>query len=164
MAKADLTAARLRELLHYDPETGVFRVKTRFNRKQPVGTISGSDTKRGYRKHKLDGGTYLAHRLAWLYVTGRWPEYTIDHIDCDGYNNRFLNLRDVPQNVNAENQRKAKRVSASGLIGAFSRRTRWVAQIRVRGRLIYLGSYDAPEDAHAAYVAAKREHHEGNTL
>jgi hypothetical protein len=164
MAKPSLTAARLREVLHYDPATGVFRVKKATSRKQRIGAIAGSEL-RGYRKHRIDGVTHQAHRLAWLYVYGDWPKNCIDHINGIPGDNRIANLRDVSLSVNAENLRGARSRSSSGILGAFPRgNDRWVSQICVRGVVIYLGIFKTPECAHHAYLDAKRQYHEGNTL
>lgn len=100
-----ITQARLKELLSYDPATGVFIWKVTRNGKMKVGLPAGSiDREDGYVEICLDRRDYKAHRLAWLYVTGAWPVYGIDHIDRDKTNNRFINLRDVPHSVNLKNR------------------------------------------------------------
>lgn len=113
----------------------------------------------------INGKRYRAHRLAWLYMTGEWPRHFIDHIDGNNKNNRFDNLRDVPQSVNRENQRNPRRGSKSGLQGVSEAPKGsikpWIAQITVRGEKIYLGTYDDPLEAHAVYINKKRELHAG---
>jgi hypothetical protein len=86
---AEITAERLREVLLYDPETGVFRWWVPTSRKSPfrVGKIAGSYHRDGYREIRIDKRLYRAHRLAWLYMTDKWPDLEIDHIDQDGTNN-----------------------------------------------------------------------------
>lgn len=117
---------------------------------------------------KVDGKVYLQHRLAWLYVTGEWPEHSIDHIDGNPGNNRFANLRDVPQNVNAQNRRKAQASKKySTLLGAqwCKQVSKWKTSVRVNGRMKHIGFFASAEDAAQAYVQAKRVYHlEGNTL
>src|SRR5690606_8595946 len=98
MADAILTQKRLRELVSYCPDTGIFHDS--ISGKQ----ISGYDSK-GYRRLWLDGRNYMMHRLAWLYVYGRWPRAMIDHINGDPRDNRIVNLRDVTNAVNQQNQR-----------------------------------------------------------
>lgn len=107
----------------------------------------------------------MAHRLAWLYVYGEWPNGDIDHIDGDRLNNRIANLRDVSRRVNLENQRRPKACNKSGFLGVKTfRDQRFQARIQVRGVQLHLGTFDTPHEAHAAYVAAKRNLHQGCTL
>lgn len=154
-----ITAARLRELLNYDPATGVF------TRRQ--GSLSGRKAgsyDHGYWSISVDCKEYYAHRLAWLYVTGEWPKSKIDHKDCDRGNNRFDNLREASDEVNSQNLRAAQSNNGTGFLGVSKKRNRFEARIfRDRG-LIRLGVFDTPEQAHAAYIAAKRVHHEGCTI
>jgi hypothetical protein len=154
-----LTAERLRELLHYDPETGVFTRIARVRGTRP-GAVAGSMTSKGYRQVRIDGRQYQAHRLAWLYMTGEWPADQIDHRDGDPANNRFDNLRAATHAENQQNRAPPKN-STSGLIGASwqQRSRRWVAQIDAGGRQVYLGLFDTPEEAHAAYLSAKARLH-----
>jgi len=163
-----LTADRLRELLHYDAATGIFtwRVGRQGVRKVSRGRAGGPDGQ-GYIRIKVDGRYFGAHRLAWLYETGSWPCGQIDHLDGDRTNNRFQNLRSVPIRVNRENLRVATVRSKSGLLGvcAPTRQCKdYIAQIGVDGRKVRLGRFPTAEQAHAAYLAAKRTLHEGCTL
>lgn len=166
MAKTDLTAQRLRELLHYDPETGVFtrRIATGRHGCFKAGEIAGSKNTVGYVEMGIDSGRYLAHRVAVLYMTGEWPRYMVDHLDTVRDNNRWSNLRDAPELINRQNLRRAHKSSISGFLGASKHRNKWSATIRVGGKRLRLGTFETPEEAHAAYVAAKRIYHEGNTL
>lgn len=95
---------------------------------------------------------------------GHWPTYQIDHINGDRSDNRLANLRDVSATVNAQNQRKAYANNRAGLLGAHRAGKRYVARIRMPQARIFLGGFASAEEAHAAYVAAKRLLHEGNTL
>jgi len=108
------------------------------------------------------------HRVAWLYITGEWPRFYIDHIDGDKTNNRFSNLRDVDHGVNAQNLTKMKKMSKSGLLGVNLIRgahgDKWTANIRVKGALVYLGTFNTSEAAQAAYIAEKRLSHPGCTI
>lgn len=164
MAKADLTAERLRELLHYDQNTGVFTRLLKTSPTSNVGDIAGYRAKDGYHAIWLCGRTYYAHRLAWLHVHGVWPAADIDHINGKRSDNRFTNLRDVPRSINCQNQRSPHRRSASGVLGVSRNNKRWMATIEVAGVVMYLGTYDTIESAHAAYVSAKRVLHDGCTL
>ncbi len=157
-----LTQQRLKELLHYDPQTGVF-VWTKdlpARSRAKSGTIAGCTLPRGYKQIKLDGVRYLGHRLAWLYVNGCWPTYEIDHIDGDPSNNTFSNLREASRAQNRANTRRKKN-SVSGLKGVSWDIThqRWVARIGVGRRYVFLGTFNNKTDAHAAYVAAAQKHY-----
>lgn len=162
MSKTDLTAERLREVLAYDPETGIFRWKvSRPNGVKP-GNIAGTSHKDGYRYIKVLGSNWKAHRLAWLYVYGEWPKDVIDHINGESSDNRIANLRDVDRVVNAQNQRRAHKSNKStGLIGAAKNWGQFRAGIRIGGKMKHLGNFKTPEEAHQAYLTAKRELHQG---
>ena len=158
-----LTAERLRELLHYDPETGVFVWVVRSNQNTPTGATAGT-TGQPYIVISIAGRLYGAHRLAWLYVHGVWPARHIDHRDGNGNNNRIANLRDVPRTVNMQNRRKAQANNQSGLQGAMKNGNSWMSRIAVNGVPKYLGTFPTPELAHQAYLEAKRKLHEGCTI
>lgn len=158
-----LTADRLREVLAYNHETGGFTWRIKVSGRT-VGEIAGGVDERGYVRIVVDGHRYKAHRLAWLYVHGKWPEGVIDHINCDFSDNRISNIRDIPQAANTQNRRKAHKNNRQGLIGAHRDKTRFRSSIHVGGRQIFLGMFDTAEDAHHAYLDAKRQLHEGCTL
>jgi hypothetical protein len=154
-----LTAERLRELLHYDPETGVFTSKN-------TGKVLGWRHGAGYTSMHVFGGRYLAHRLAWLYVNGEWPRNVIDHIDGLRTNNAISNLRDVSRLVNSQNMKRAMSNNKCGLLGVtFCTQTnRWAARIRKDGKKLHIGRFDTAQQAHEAYLVQKRSSHLGNTL
>lgn len=159
MAKADLSAERLRETVDYNPNTGVFTWRSRPNRTDRSGKLAGFLDTRGYWRIRVDGTIYLAHRLAWLYVTGKWPTAQIDHKDGARSHNAIGNLRDVSASVNQQNRRKAQATSQSGIFGALKGTKPGTWRSAIGG-----GSYTTPEAAGAAYLAAKRLLHEGCTI
>lgn len=162
-----LTADRLREVLSYDPIDGLFRWRIATSTCVKVGATAGSLSKVwGYIELRLDKRLHKAHRLAWLYMTGEWPIFEIDHRDTDRANNRWDNLRDVPHSVNQQNRRRAQANGSTGLLGVtFDKaKGKFMAQIRAPDRSKFVGYFDSAEVAHTAYVAAKREHHAGCTL
>jgi hypothetical protein len=166
MAKTDLTAERLRQLVHYDTATGAFTRAIRSGQKVRVGDSAGHNTCRGYLAFSVDSHPFLAHRLAWLYVHGEWPAGQIDHINGVKTDNRLANLRVVTPMMNMQNWRKPPKRNKSGLLGVSSDKhgKKWRAQISANGKRVNLGVFDTPEEAHQAYLMAKRELHAGCTL
>jgi hypothetical protein len=152
-----LNVCRLREVLHYNPETGVFTWLVSAGRVR-AGDVAGSiSNPRRYRNISIDGRKYLAHRLAWLHTTGEWPPVFMDHINGDTSDNRIANLRPATQTQNRANTRRASN-NASGFKGVCWHRRKWRAQLIVNGVLYHLGLFDTPEKAHAAYVTAAEKH------
>ena len=142
-----VTQERLKELLDYDSNTGMFRRKaSRGGRLK--GTIAGTEHGNGYWKIRIDGRTYFAHRLVWLYITGKWPKNQIDHIDHCRYNNRFENLRAVTHQENGKNQ-KLRTTNTSGAMGVSWDKTRnkWAVAIKIKSKLIHLGRYKTKSKA-----------------
>ena len=144
-----ITADRLRSLLRYNPETGDFIRVAKIGKKGRIGSIVGCVSGPGYWMIGLDGGTYYAHRLAWLYMTGEWPPYLIDHRDTDKLNNRWNNLRAATKAQNAINSRLGT-TNTSGLKGVswHAAAAKWQAHCGS----IYIGLFDSKESAHAAYM------------
>jgi hypothetical protein len=160
-----LIAERLRELLDYDAQTGVFTWKVRTSIRTAVGMRAGGVGGPGYWMISVDSKRYYGHRLAWLYVFGEWPkDGEIDHINGDRIDNRISNLREVSRSKNNENKREPLPNNKSGYLGVFRKRSRWTSRIRVNGKTHSLGGFDTPEAAHAAYLSAKRILHEGCTI
>lgn len=154
----DLTAERLRELFDYDSQTGVFVRKISRNRRY-VGRVAGSLCGRGYVWIKIGRVAYAAHRLAWLYVHGEWPPRDIDHDNLDKSDAAFLNLRLATKSQNAMNVRP-RRTNKSGFKGVCFKPKfgKWAAHIWIDKRQIYLGAFNTPEAASAAYQAAAEKH------
>jgi hypothetical protein len=160
---AQITEQRLKEVASYDPETGLFRWLASGRGRKNSGEFGLSD-KDGYRTVCIDYKHYKQHRLAWLYVYGHMPDGHLDHINGDPADNRISNLRIATIKANNQNQRRARKVSATGTLGVFPYLDgRFRAQIKSEGRAIHLGVFFTEEDAKAAYLAAKRQLHEGYT-
>lgn len=163
-AVANLTQARLRELLDYDPATGVFtwRVPSSprsHHHKFQVGDVAGHRHANGYLSVWIDGRKYLLHRLAWFWVNGEWPPHDVDHKNRNKSDNRIKNLRRATRTQNNGNIR-TPRHNTSGVKGVrwHKQRRKWVAQISIHNRCRYLGIFTSKEDAAAAYMNAAREH------
>lgn len=167
MAKADLTAQRLRELFDYNSETGLF---TRLTSRGGffAGEVLGEkpNHENGYFRIAIDQRNYFGHRLAWLHHFGEWPRQEIDHIDGNRMNNCIANLRDVPRAVNAQNLKRAKSNNkSSGLLGVTKHADGgFQARAKLAKTFYSFGLYDTPEEAHQAYLAAKRLIHPGCTI
>ncbi len=161
-----VTAERLRQILDYDPNTGVFTWKVRTSNRIRVGSVAGSSHGGGYLQINVDGQNYLAHRLVWLHFYGSWPKYCMDHINGVRRDNRIANLRDVPISINAQNIRRPMVTNTTGLLGVSwnSKDRVYCAHISIRNKSIYVGSFDSALDAHAAYLAMKRKAHVGCTI
>lgn len=153
---------RLKELLVYEPDTGLFRWLPRPRIR--AGKVAGNVSERGYIRVFVDGRSYQANVLAWFYTKGEWPVGDVDHEDGVRGNNRWKNLRDVSRSVNLENMRTAKRNNLTGLLGVKVMKGKFQAGITVRGTRLHLGTFDTPAEAHGVYLAAKRELHEGCTI
>lgn len=155
--EAILPVSEVRRLLRYEPETGTFfwRVDTK---NTATGDVAGCRQSRGYWHIKINRRLYMAHRLAWLYVTGDWPVGHVDHINGDRGDNRFANLRIATNSENARNS-KMRINNACGYKGVHykKRLNKFVAQIRVNGRVYHLGVFKTAAEAHAAYCKAATE-------
>ncbi len=154
----DLDLATLREFLTYHPETGLFTWNIN-RRRYRAGSIAG--TRRGGYVGIWVGGRggarYFAHRLAFLWMTGKFPEHQVDHIDGDRKNNRWGNLREANQSQNNYNA-KLYCTSTTGHKGVYFRRNRFVAAIGIGGRKKkYIGVFKTVEEAAQAYAKALLE-------
>ena len=150
-----LTPERLKYLLDYNQNTGIFKWKKPTNKRIIRGRIAGGIESKGYRQIKIDGIKYLAHRLAWFLVIGRWPFEQIDHINGIKDDNRWKNLREATCSQNKMNCGLSKR-NKSGYKGVFWRKElgKWRASIKKDQKRIYLGHFDTKEGAAKAYNEA----------
>lgn len=159
--KKSLSAERLRELLNYNPKTGIFtwrasatsrrRMNPYVNREQ-----AGSLRPNGYRAIRVDYMLYQEHRLAWLYTYGIWPAEHIDHINRNRADNRIANLREASRGQNLANM-PIHKDNLSGYKGvSFHKRLGWFARICVNRKHHFLGYHASAMEAHDAYVAAAK--------
>lgn len=164
-----LTAEQLRAVLDYIPSTGMFfwrhrpEARKEWNTKY-AGQAAGTPTvPRGYIQIMVLSRLYLAHRLAFLWMTGAWPRSEeVDHIDGDHANNAWRNLREVTGSQNKMNL-PLRSDNTSGVKGVWwdKRRSMWAAEIMIAGRKRHLGYFDNLEAAKAIRIkAAERLHGE----
>ncbi|MGO4744001.1 HNH endonuclease signature motif containing protein [Serratia quinivorans] len=156
--KNDIAVEKLKELLNYNPVTGIFTWKQNRRGKARSGDVAGSVNDLGYLKISVIGKNYAAHRLAWLYVYGKWPSKFIDHIDRNKLNNSIDNLREATRYENGANV-GIKSHNTSGFIGVSynAQWRKWFAQIIHKGNKTFLGYYKTPELASEAYQKAAKE-------
>ena len=160
-----LNAEQARSVLSYDQVTGQFTWKARTNASKSWNTryanaFAGAVKPNGYLQIGVNERLYLAHRLAWLWMTGQWPVNEIDHIDGNAANNAWINLRAATSAQNKMNKR-IRSDNTSGLKGIWLNRKTgsWAVDIGVDGKRVRLHGFLTPEAAHAAYCdAATRLH------
>lgn len=145
-------------ILEYDPVTGVFTNRIARPPRAKKGERAGWLSADGYVRIRIDGQAFLAHRLAWLLMTGHWPAEEIDHIDGVRSNNVWSNLRDCSRAQNQGNRHRPNRNNRLGIIGVRQVGRRFAATIRrlADGRRVHLGYFDTATEAGAAYQAAAR--------
>lgn len=144
-----MTQQRLKELLEYDPETGMWRWNNpQARNKKPISEQAGTISVHGYRIITYCGVKYRASRLAWLYMTGEWPSHEIDHKDRDKANDKWENLRDLTRSDNACN-RGLQSNNASGARGVHwdNTRSKWFVQVKSEGGNIFVGRFDDFDEA-----------------
>lgn len=157
IAGREMTQERLKELLHYEPETGWFTWRVN-NSVAAVGQRAGGDHGLGYRSIGLDYKKFLEHKLAWLYMTGEWPEEEIDHINRDRADNRWPNLKRASRSQNGHNKGQHPR-NTTGYKGVYrSGPDHFVARIQIRNQTIHLGRFKDINDAIAARKKAEEEY------
>lgn len=153
----ELTATRLRSIVDYSAETGLFQWRDTSCKKMRCKP-AGCTKENGYVLISADNNIYRAHRLAWLYVHGRWPRKHLDHINGNPSDNRLSNLREatIPENM-SNSKRPATNTSGYKGVSWHAGGNKWQAHIRYAGRSVYLGLFPGAKKAHEAYCAAARK-------
>jgi len=153
-----ITQSELKEVLDYNPDTGVFTWKKTVNSRAVIGSVAGHQDYNVYIQISIYRKKYRAHRLAFLYMTGEWPKELVDHINQIKDDNRWINLREATVSENNINSKKPKN-NKSGYRGVHwdTTRSKWVAMIKYKYKKMNLGAYVNIEDAAAAYKKAALE-------
>jgi len=163
-----LSQKTLKELLHYDPDTGALTWKYRhreyfeslksfrsFNIRWR-GREAGTTNRNGYVDIDIFGKKYRSSRLIWFYMHGRWPKDQIDHINHIRDDNRFINLREATNQINSHNQKLAKNNTSGHCgVGWYKPNNKWQAGIMISHEQIYLGRFDSIEAAICARKTAE---------
>lgn len=158
------TVERLKELVEYDPETGLF---IRLNPVCGARIQAGSMTVGGYLTLYLDGKHRKSHRMAWLYMYGELPDSGLDHINGNRKDNRICNIRKATNAQNTQNIRAPyKSNKSSGVLGVYwhTQGRKWQARIQLNKKAKSLGFFETKELASDAYLQAKRRLHEFSTI
>lgn len=166
ITNTSITQSELKSIFHYNPETGIFtRLITQGCRAKGSSIICNENKYLGVR---INNTPYKLHRLAWLYMTGVHSKYDIDHKNQFKNDNRWDNLREVTKSINKQNMVKCRSDNKTGFLGVHFSKTyqKYASQILVKelNKRIWLGYFDTPEEAHEAYLVAKRKHHIGCTI
>jgi hypothetical protein len=150
-----LSYTRVKELLDYDPKTGIFTWRVYRTQYARIGDRAGTIHRLGYRRIGIDGVFYQCSQLAMLWMTGRWPRHSMDHRNHIRDDDRWGNLRQADQSQNSAN----RSVGSLGMLkGVFQSGKKYGAQIVVNRKRIYLGTFVYAKQAHAAYVLAAEKH------
>ena len=153
-----VTREYIKSILHYCPETGVFTwLKSRPGVK--VGGVAGSLCKKGYMHIGIDGKSHRSHRLAFLYMTGKFPEDQTDHINHNTSDNRWLNIRLATASDNMKNK-SVRKDNTSGVCGVYwdKKSAKWHSEIRNKGRKYSLGRFEELKDAIAARKSGEEKY------
>jgi hypothetical protein len=148
----------LKSILEYNPKTGIF-TWIKIYHKSMIGKKAGSKLDTGYIKIEINDINYSAHRLAWLYMMGKWPKNQIDHINGIRDDNRFCNLREATGTENQGNK-KLNKNNTSGYRGVSWNKNskKWESRLKVNDKRIYLGSFNSKKEAALAYNRAALEY------
>lgn len=154
-----VTQKQLKELFDYNPKTGLFTRKIHVGRKCRAGSIAGTRTIDGYIRIGIDRKTYFAHRLAWLYVYGKWPKNQIDHKNMNKSDNRLKNLREATHSQNQRNRgMPANNTTGYKRVDFVKKYNKYRARIKRNGVETFLGHFDTAEEAGAVAALAALEH------
>lgn len=149
----------LKNRLSYDKETGLFTYIVNVSNCK-TGDIAGRPNTNGHIQISINNRRYMAHNLAWLYMTGEYPtEFIVDHIDRNYANNKWENLRKASLSENSGNT-KLSITNTSGVKGVYWNKTKekWIAQIGIYNRRVHIGNFYTKEEAEKAYKAEANKH------
>lgn len=154
---------QLHHLFEYDAASGGLTHRTS-KHKTKIGKAAGTVNAHGHLCVWAGSKLAYVHRIAWAMTYGEWPADCLDHMNGIQSDNRIANLRVVSKALNNQNVRAPRSNTKSRLLGVYSAGKRWRSAISVDKKQIHIGTFDTPEDAHAAYLVVKRKVHPACTL
>jgi len=164
--KQELTQEYLKSILDYNPDTGIFTWKHRDDRSNSwntryAGSEAGAISSECVINISINKKLYIATRLAWLYVYGYFPDYTLHYINNISLDNRIKNICKHNRMEMSQNRKKQKNNTSSFVGVCFNKyHNKFQAQIAANGKIKYLGYFNTAEEAHEAYLKAKAHYHE----
>ena len=161
----NIDSTQLKEILKYDSDTGIFTWNKKISSKTVIGKVAGC-LRNGYITINILGTRYQAHRLAMIYTQGYCDSYDVDHINGIKNDNRIVNLRFATRSENKQNILKKQPNNKSGYMGVDWHKATgfWRATITIMRKQKHIGLFKTPEEAHSAYLKAKRELHPFSTI
>jgi hypothetical protein len=155
---SNIDCNHLRKILKYQQDTGLFFWKIAPSGRL-AGQLAGSKDRQGYIRIKINNIKYAAHRLAWMYVHGNFPNNFIDHINGIKDDNRICNIRDVTRSENMQNINKPQGNNIYLGVYKVGKNEKYRSKIGINGRQIHLGYFSSVEEAKNSYVQAKKTYH-----
>lgn len=151
----------LKEIIDYNPDIGTFIWKIQKAHCIKIGDTAGCLAKsNGYIGIQINGKIYKAHRLAWFYMTGKWPKNQIDHINHVRDDNRFVNLREATRSENLYNSPIYKNNTSKYKGVSWNKRDhKWQCYIKINKKTKFLGCFLSLLEASEAYEKAAKEFH-----
>ncbi|PHM42378.1 HNH endonuclease [Xenorhabdus szentirmaii] len=156
----ELTQRKLKDILSYDPESGLFHWRKVVSGPVKIGQIAGTKNSNGHIMISISRKRYVAHRLAWLYMTGKWPTGEIDHVNVIGSDNRWNNLRLCTRSEN-ECNKGLRKDNTSGFKGVCWNKTnkKWIVKIKLNNKTRNLGGFNDIELADLVAREAREKYH-----
>lgn len=154
-----ITQKQLKEVLDYNPDTGIFIWKVKTSHRIEIGDIAGTRSRRGYLTIGINGKRYLAHRLAFLFMTGYFPKAMVDHRNTNVIDNSWDNIREADRAQNNYNS-SFKEVGKTGMKGVYlTRHGNFQVKMKIKSEMKYFGTFKDLELADLVATEARNKYH-----